>query len=158
MIDYRSIKNLFGLDKSKIDRIEAAGDILQVAIICAALFFIALFPVAAKLTALKWLYMTVINSVVIAVLKEIIFKLDPDQLGRRPNGGEDSMPSGHTAAAFVGATMFLVAFGWKFAIIPYILAVFTGFSRVAANKHHFRDTVVGGVIGTAIVLLVQRFL
>jgi membrane-associated phospholipid phosphatase len=158
MIDYRSIKTAFGLNKNKIDRIEAVGDILQAAIIVAALFFIALFPDTTNLTVMNWMYAIIINSVVIAVLKEAIFKLYPEQFGRRPNGGEDSMPSGHTAAAFVGATMFLVAFGWVAAIVPYALAAFTGFSRIAANKHHFRDTVAGAVIGSSIVLLVQNFL
>ena len=158
MIDYYKIKEMFGLSDRNISKIESVGDVTQFLPMWAALFFMALFPVTSQLAVMNWLYIIIINQVVVSGLKEIIFKFWPEKLGTRPNGGEDSMPSGHTAASFAGAAMFHVAFGWEFAIFPYVVALFTGFSRIAAKKHHFRDTALGAIIGVTVTFLVQYLL
>ena len=67
----------------------------------------------------------------------------------RPNGKDNrSFPSGHTAAAFSGATFIHKRYGIEKAIIPYLLAGFTGFSRIYADKHYWHDVVAGAVISS----------
>jgi membrane-associated phospholipid phosphatase len=67
----------------------------------------------------------------------------------RPNHSDkNSFPSGHTAAAFSGATFIHKRYGIEKAIVPYLLAGFTGYSRIAAGKHHFHDVVAGMAIGS----------
>ena len=66
----------------------------------------------------------------------------------RPNGGDHSFPSGHTSAAFQGASFIHARYGWKYAIPAYIGASFVGYSRVYANKHFTSDVLAGAAIGT----------
>jgi membrane-associated phospholipid phosphatase len=66
----------------------------------------------------------------------------------RPNGGDHSFPSGHTSAAFQGASFIHARYGWKYAIPAYIGASFVGYSRVYANKHYTSDVLAGAAIGT----------
>ena len=68
---------------------------------------------------------------------------------KRPNSeNRDSFPSGHTASAFAGAGFIHQHYGFKYAIVPYILATYTGYSRVHSNKHYTRDVVAGATIAT----------
>jgi membrane-associated phospholipid phosphatase len=72
---------------------------------------------------------------------------------KRPDSdNRDSFPSGHTASAFSGASFIHKRYGIKQAIVPYILATFTGYSRVKENKHHIRDVIAGAVISSAFSL------
>ena len=65
----------------------------------------------------------------------------------RPDGSNNrSFPSGHTAAAFSGATFIHKRYGIERAIVPYALAGFTGYSRVYAKKHYWHDVVAGAAI------------
>jgi membrane-associated phospholipid phosphatase len=66
----------------------------------------------------------------------------------RPNGGNYSFPSGHTLAAFTGASFLERRFGWKVGIPAYLLAGYVGWTRVYANKHYWWDVVGGAIIGT----------
>ena len=67
----------------------------------------------------------------------------------RPNCSDNnSFPSGHTASAFSGATFIHKRYGIKRAIVPYLIAGFTGYSRIYAGEHHFRDVAAGAVIGS----------
>jgi len=69
---------------------------------------------------------------------------------RRPNRTDShSFPSGHTASAFSGATFIHKRYGIKRAIIPYAMAGYTAFSRIATNKHWWWDTLAGAAIGSA---------
>lgn len=45
------------------------------------------------------------------------------------------MPSGHTSAAFQGDAFIHKRYGFDYAIVPYMGAIFTGYSRVHANKN-----------------------
>lgn len=75
----------------------------------------------------------------------------------RPDGsGYDSFPSGHTATAFMGATMLHKEYGWKspwFSIGGYTVAAVTGVSRILNNKHWMSDVVAGAAIGIGSVHL-----
>jgi membrane-associated phospholipid phosphatase len=76
----------------------------------------------------------------------------------RPNGGDYSFPSGHTAASFVGAAFFHKRYGFKYAIPGYILAGYAGWSRIYANRHDYWDVLGGSVIGvTSAFLFTKRY-
>ena len=80
------------------------------------------------------------SFVVTHALKRIINK-------ERPNGGNHAFPSGHTSAAFTGASFIQKRYGWKFGIPSYILASYVGFSRIHANKHDIYDVIAGVGVG-----------
>ena len=68
----------------------------------------------------------------------------------RPDGSNNfSLPSGHAAAAFATATVVQRRFGWKFGGPAYAFGAYVGASRMAANKHHLSDVVLGATIGIA---------
>jgi membrane-associated phospholipid phosphatase len=58
----------------------------------------------------------------------------------RPDGSAlNSFPSGHTAAAFSGATFTHFRYSFDEAKYLYILSAFTAFSRVYARRHYTHD-------------------
>lgn len=68
----------------------------------------------------------------------------------RPNGECGSFPSGHTATAFMGATLLAHEYGHKSIWIPiagYSVATATGVLRILNNKHYASDVLVGAAIG-----------
>ena len=70
----------------------------------------------------------------------------------RPNGGHGSFPSGHTATAFMGATLLTHEYGHKSIWIPiagYSVATATGVLRILNNRHYASDVLVGAAIGIA---------
>jgi membrane-associated phospholipid phosphatase len=84
-------------------------------------------------------------------LKSMIDKERPDRSDKK------SFPSGHTAAAFSGAAFIHKRYGLKQSIVPYLMAAFTGYSRVEAKKHYPRDVLAGAVIASLWVwILVDR--
>jgi len=67
---------------------------------------------------------------------------------KRPDSNNrDSFPSGHTSSAFAGASFIQMRYGIKYAILPYIAAAYTGYSRVKANRHHPVDVFAGAALG-----------
>ncbi len=69
----------------------------------------------------------------------------------RPDGSSrNSFPSGHTATAFMTATMLHKEYGvvspW-YSIGGYSIATATGFMRMSNNKHWLSDVMVGASIG-----------
>lgn len=66
-------------------------------------------------------------------------------VGRRP--GSFSFPSGHSAAAFAGATL-LRRYYPRWTSLFYLLAVMVGLSRVYLGAHYPGDVAVGAVSGT----------
>ena len=69
----------------------------------------------------------------------------------RPDGSNDhSFPSGHTATAFMTATMLTKEYGHKspwIGIGAYTVASATGLMRMANNKHWLSDVLAGAGIG-----------
>lgn len=72
---------------------------------------------------------------------------------RRPNGGQYSFPSAHTASAFCSAAFIQKRYGWKVGLPAYVLAAYTGWTRVYAKKHYSWDVLAGAVIGTGCAYL-----
>ena len=69
---------------------------------------------------------------------------------KRPDSpARDSFPSGHTSSAFAGAAFIHRRYGFEYALLPYLGALFTGYSRVHAHRHYTRDVVAGALIGMA---------
>jgi hypothetical protein len=68
----------------------------------------------------------------------------------RPSGGPNSLPSGHTSAAFTTAAVLQGHFGWKVGAPMYALAGFVGWTRVRDDQHWLTDTIVGGAIGSVV--------
>ena len=75
----------------------------------------------------------------------------------RPDGSTyNSFPSGHTATAFMTATMLHKEYEGRspwFSIGGYTLAAITGVSRVLNNRHWLTDVVAGAAIGIGSVHL-----
>ena len=74
-------------------------------------------------------------------LKYMVNEERPDKSNNR------SFPSGHTASAISGATFIHKRYGFKYAILPYVGAIYTGYSRVHSDKHFTHDVLAGAVIG-----------
>lgn len=66
---------------------------------------------------------------------------------RRPNGGTESFPSGHTSISFCAAEFMRKRYGWEYGIPAYAAASFVAYSRVEAREHHPHDVVAGAAIG-----------
>ncbi|AXV37019.1 MAG: phosphatase PAP2 family protein [Methanobacteriaceae archaeon] len=69
--------------------------------------------------------------------------------------GGYSLPSGHSAASFIGCTIIGLKYGY---LIPLLLFAFlVGFSRIYIGVHYPFDVVIGAVIGILCSLLVLRY-
>lgn len=75
----------------------------------------------------------------------------------RPDASRyNSFPSGHTATAFMSATMLHKEYGWRnpwFSIGGYTIATVAGVSRIMNNRHWMSDVVAGATIGIGSVHL-----
>lgn len=93
---------------------------------------------------------TAITATTVNVLKYSVKRPRPD--GSKSN----SFPSGHTATAFMTATMLHKEYGWRspwFSIGGYTVATVTGVSRILNNKHWMTDIAAGAAIGIGSVHL-----
>ena len=69
---------------------------------------------------------------------------------QRPDGSNHfSFPSGHTASAFATAAVLQRHFGWKAGVPAYVFGAYVASARMAWNKHHVSDVVMGAGIGLA---------
>lgn len=67
---------------------------------------------------------------------------------KRPfNNGDRAFPSGHTSTTFQSAAFLQKRYGWKYGIPAYVLAGFTGYSRINAQKHDGWDVLAGAAVG-----------
>ena len=104
----------------------------------------------------KWVPMLVADAFSVAATT-LVVRVVKSTVGRtRPNGRGDSFPSGHTATAFMTATMLYKEYGWRnpwWSIGSYTLAAFTGVSRILNNWHWMSDVAAGAAIGIGSVHL-----
>ncbi len=81
------------------------------------------------------------TTLVTSVLKYASARSRPD------SDNHLSMPSGHTSTTFASATSLAYAYGWKAGVPAYLLAAFTGVTRMSDDAHWFSDTVAGAAVG-----------
>ena len=70
-----------------------------------------------------------------------------------------SFPSGHTAAAFMAATLFYKEYGFKgywVGLVAYAAAIVTGFTRILNNRHWLFDVIIGAALGILLTNLAFR--
>lgn len=89
-------------------------------------------------------FSAIIMSSVVGVVKTKAKVMRPDGSNRH------SFPSGHTATAFMTATMMSKEYGARspwYSIGAYSVATATGLTRMANNKHWLSDVLVGAGVG-----------
>jgi len=123
---------------------ETAGDITQIALPLAAVT--ASLYHYDKPGLIEFAYAGLTTMAAVEILKYSVNR-------KRPNGHDRSFPSGHTAAAFVGAGYLQMRYGWAYGIPAYLLAGFTGYSRVESKNHWTSDVIAGAAIGIGANLL-----
>ncbi|MBF0195251.1 MAG: phosphatase PAP2 family protein [Magnetococcales bacterium] len=122
------------------DGVETTGDILQVLIPTAGLVTTRyLDDDEGSIQFLKSFGATFVTT---QLLKYTVDK-------KRPNGSDRSFPSGHTSAAFQGASFIQMRYGWKYGIPSYLGAAFVGYSRVETDHHYVIDVIAGAALGIA---------
>jgi len=66
----------------------------------------------------------------------------------RPDGSDHmSFPSGHAASMFASASILQTYYGWKVGAPAYALGSYVALARMAYNKHHATDVVMGAAFG-----------
>lgn len=91
-----------------------------------------------------------IMAIAVNGIKYTTARMRPDQSAR------NSFPSGHTATAFMSATILSKEYRWRspwFSIGGYTAAALTGVSRIMNNRHWLSDVIAGAVIGIGSVHL-----
>lgn len=129
--------------------IETAGDVLQVVLpVTAAAMTVGLRDWEGTIQFAKAFTLTMSST----------FTLKHSIDAERPNGGGLSMPSGHTAAAFSGASFIQRRYGWRYSLPAYGAAAFVAYSRVEAEKHHVEDVIVGALLAIGSTYLITKHL
>lgn len=126
------------INESVDDKYVEAGDALQFAIPLTGFFAAWLHDDAqgAKQLALS----IAASQTIVQVSKQIVGR-------RRPNDSSNmSFPSGHSAAAFSGASFLQSRYGAAWGIPAYAGATFVAVSRMHGNRHHADDVLTGGAI------------
>ena len=129
---------------------QTAGDVLHVLIPATAFAMAELRDDSEGRS--QFLKSFLVNVGATSTLKFLVGRERPDGSDRR------SFPSGHTSMAFQGASFIYFRYGGVPALAAFSGAVFTGYSRVFADKHYTSDVVAGAALGTlASFLLTDRF-
>lgn len=123
------------------DGIETSGDVLRAAIPLAALGVAWHRDDDEGLEQFLWAYGATVGGTL--VLKEVVDKERPD------GSDDDAFPSGHAATAFVGAAVLQRRYGWRTAWPAWVLAAWTGWTRVDADEHDWADVAGGAAVGVA---------
>lgn len=105
----------------------------------------------------SWGRMLVSDAISVGAMAVTVNGLKYTVKRSRPDGSRrNSFPSGHTATAFMTATMLHKEYGWRspwFSIGGYTAAAVTGVSRLLNKKHWMTDVVAGAAIGIGSVHL-----
>ncbi len=121
------------------DKLERASDVLQVVLPATA--YVMIFGFDDKEGRSSYTKALALTVGVTWGLKLTVDK-------KRPNGGSQAFPSGHTSAAFSGASFIERRYGWELGIPAYVAASFVAFSRVESDNHFVEDVIAGAAIGT----------
>lgn len=130
-----SVASANHINDSVDDSVVEAGDMLQV-LIPATGFFAAWMH--EDLEGAKQLaFSTLSTQLIVHGVKQAVGR-------NRPNESSwNSFPSGHTAAAFSGASFLQTRYGAKWGVPAYAAATFVGASRIHGNRHYAGDVVAG---------------
>ena len=127
-----------GVDVQAADGIEIAGDILVVAL-----------PATAAGLTLGFrdgqgaLELGKSAALMLGVTYGLKFTIDE----KRPNGDDQSFPSGHASISFASAEFLRNRYGWEYGIPAYVAATFVAFSRAESKRHYTHDVIAGAAIG-----------
>lgn len=97
----------------------------------------------------KHLLMFIVLSIIFTQLVVNGIKLSSGIL-RPDRSNFYSFPSGHTAAAFMTATLLYKEYGFRshwIGIVAYTVAIVTGLTRILNNKHWLFDVIIGAALG-----------
>lgn len=132
---------------------ETYGDIMQF-----LPAFVAIYPLATKdWEGLGWLVASTSSALATTFIIKYSFygiakrNENAVRIAQRPNNGSfEGLPSGHTASAFSAAGFAQKRYGNMLGIPCLVLATFTGFSRVVAEKHTIFQVLSGAILGYVI--------
>jgi membrane-associated phospholipid phosphatase len=85
----------------------------------------------------------VVSQVFVQALKHTVRRERPD------GSNKGAFPSGHSASAFATATVLQRHYGWKVGVPAYALGGYIALARMAWNRHHATDVVMGAGFGIA---------
>lgn len=99
----------------------------------------------------SWGRMVVSNVFAAGLMASVVNSLKYTVEVERPDGStRNSFPSGHTATAFMAATILHKEYGHRspwFSVVGYAAATATGVTRQLNNRHWMSDVMVGAGIG-----------
>ena len=84
-----------------------------------------------------------LSQVMVQTLKYTVRRDRPDHSNNK------SFPSGHAASSFATATVLQRHFGWKIGAPAYVVGGYVALARMAWNRHHVSDVVMGAGFGIA---------
>ena len=84
-----------------------------------------------------------LSQALVQVVKFTVRRDRPDESNNK------SFPSGHSASAFATATVLQRHYGWKVGVPAYALGGYIAMARMAWNRHHATDVVMGAGFGIA---------
>ncbi|WP_431160790.1 phosphatase PAP2 family protein [Flagellimonas beolgyonensis] len=119
--------------------LQSAGDVLLVSLPVASLTGTLL--IGDREGSWQFVKGFVVNQAVTLGMKYAINKPRPYDNGYR------AFPSGHTSTTFQSAAFLQKRYGWKFGVPGYVLATFTGYTRIKAHKHDGWDVLAGALVG-----------
>jgi membrane-associated phospholipid phosphatase len=85
----------------------------------------------------------VVSQVLVQTLKYSVRRERPDRSNNK------SFPSGHSSSAFATATVLQRHYGWKVGVPAYAVGGYIALARMAWNRHHATDVVMGAGFGIA---------
>ena len=119
--------------------LESSGDVLLFAMPAVALGG----SIAAKDYRGTWQFSKgfLLNQGLTIILKRALNKPRPF------DNGDNAFPSGHTSTTFQSAAFIQRRYGWKYGIPAYVLASYTGYTRINAQRHDGWDILGGMLVG-----------
>ena len=119
--------------------VETTGDIIR--FVLPATTLATIFIIGDTKGSWQFTKGLLLNEALTFGLKYTVKKERPDQSDNL------SFPSGHTSTTFHSASFIHRRYGFKYSIPAYVLAGFTAYSRIDANKHDGWDVLAGAIIG-----------
>jgi len=140
--DFRTIKTFFQPHFK-----ESYDNYIQYAPVAATF---ALKALGVK-SASSWKRMTLNSALSYILMAGFVNGVKYTSKEMRPdNSSNNSFPSGHTATAFAGATIFQKEYGYLspwYTAGGYAVATLTGITRIMNNRHWISDVLVGAGLG-----------